>query len=431
VAALKLGFRITPQSLGNIGTRLSSRDLFSIPALFAFGALINYSRVPCVVVQFPISSMSPSVANLAPAQNGFKQSQSESESKPVSPAPPPTLSNYTSHKLINIPNPSLQVTAQRTIKVVPSPIEPPACDEVLIHIKVTGICGSDVHFWRSGCIGSLKVEGDCILGHEASGIILQVGSGVSNFQTGDRVAIEPGVPCEACFLCREGKYNLCDYVAFSGVYPYDGTVQRLKCHKAKWVHKLPDNLTYAQGALLEPLSVVLHAISSCGLSIGRPATIHGAGPIGLIALAAARASGAHPLVITDVEKARLAFAKRFVPSCETYLVRSDLDAQRNAENIRALFSVRRRNASGVSENECSAPSTVLECTGIESSIATAAYTARRGGTVMVIGVGKAVINNLPFMHLSLAEVGPPSSGEDSRILIFFGSDPVEVHQSIS
>jgi L-iditol 2-dehydrogenase len=97
------------------------------------------------------------------------------------------------------------------------------------------------------------------------------------------VAIEPGVPCEACFLCREGKYNLCDDVAFSGVYPHDGTVQRLKCHKAKWVQKLPDNLTYAQGALLEPLSVVLHAISSCGLSIGRPAAIHGAGPIGLIA----------------------------------------------------------------------------------------------------------------------------------------------------
>lgn len=118
---------------------------------------------------------------------------------------------------------------------------------------------------------------------------------------------------------------------------------------------------------------------------------------GLIALAAARASGAHPIVITDVEPKRLQFAKEFMPACSTYQVSKELDAEGNAKEIRRLF--------GATEGkEYYAPTTVLECTGVESSVCTAAYVVRRGGTVMVIGVGRSFMNNLPFMHLSLAEV---------------------------
>jgi L-iditol 2-dehydrogenase len=211
------------------------------------------------------------------------------------------------------------------------------------------------------------------------------------------VALEPGVPCETCFLCMDGRYNLCEDVKFSGVYPYHGTIQRYKTHPAKWCHKLPANVSYAEGALLEPLSVVMHGIKTAGLSLGRGAVICGAGPIGLIALAAARASGAHPLVITDLEANRLAFAKKFVPSAITYQVDRNLDAESNAKKIRALFDF-------ANVGEYGAPETVLECTGVENSVVTAAYTARRGGTVMVIGVGREIMNNLPFMHLSLAEV---------------------------
>jgi threonine dehydrogenase-like Zn-dependent dehydrogenase len=112
-------------------------------------------------------------------------------------------------------------------------------------------------------------------------------------------------------------------------------------------------MSYAQGALLEPLSVVLHGLSRVKLAIGHGAMICGAGPIGLIALAAARASGAHPIVITDLEPKRLAFAKEFVPSCEVYQVDTALDAESNATEIRALF--------GPTEYE--APATILECTG--------------------------------------------------------------------
>ncbi|KAJ5206533.1 Polyketide synthase enoylreductase [Penicillium cf. griseofulvum] len=295
---------------------------------------------------------------------------------------------------VSHPNPSLQVTADHKLKSVDTPVYAPKPGEALVHIKATGICGSDIHFWKTGRIGSLVFEGDCTIGHEASGIILFCGEGVNHLKPGDRVAVEPGVPCEHCFLCDEGRYNLCEDVQFAGVYPYEGTVQRYKNHPAKWLHKLPDNVTFAEGALLEPLSVVMHGIRMAGLSLGRGVVVCGAGPIGLIALAAARASGAHPIVVTDLEPSRLAFAKDFVPSCITYEVDRTKDAKANAEAIRGLFG----------SGEYAAPETILECTGVESSVCTAAYTARRGGTVMVIGVGKAIMNNLPFMHISLAEI---------------------------
>ncbi|GKT84308.1 sorbitol dehydrogenase [Colletotrichum tofieldiae] len=302
-----------------------------------------------------------------------------------------------------LPNPSLVVTADHQLKAEEAPVLAPKPGEALVHVKATGVCGSDIHFWKTGRIGSLVFEGDCIIGHEAAGVVIRCGEGVKNLKPGDRVAIEPGVPCGECFLCTDGRYNLCEDVQFAGVYPYHGTIQRYKCHPAKWLHKradqafsnrLPDNISYAEGALLEPLSVGMHGIRTAGLSLGVGAVVCGAGPIGLVTLAAARASGAHPLVITDIEPSRLAFAKTLVPSVITYKIDPALGNEGNGKAIRKLFG----------DDEYSAPRTVLECTGVESSICTAAFTARRGGTVMVIGVGREIMNNLPFMHISLAEI---------------------------
>ncbi|RBR08677.1 uncharacterized protein FIESC28_10131 [Fusarium coffeatum] len=293
-----------------------------------------------------------------------------------------------------LPNPSLQVTADHNLKRVDAPVYAPQAGEVLLHIKATGICGSDVHFWKTGRIGTLVFEGDCIIGHEAAGVVIRVGEGVDNFKPGDRVAVEPGVPCSHCFLCKDGRYNLCEDVEFSGVYPYAGTLQRYKVHPAKWIHKLPDNVSFAEGALLEPLSVVLHGINSASITIGTPAVICGAGPIGLLALASARASGAHPLVITDVEPKRLAFAKELVPTVKTYQVDTTKSNEENAKAVRQLFG----------ETEYVQPRVVYECTGVESSVCSAAFMVRRGGVLMVVGVGRSIMNNLPFMHLSLAEI---------------------------
>lgn len=169
-------------------------------------------------------------------------------------------------------------------------------------------------------------------------------------------------------------------------------------------------MTFTEAALLEPLSVVLQALRVASLTLGRGAVICGAGPIGLTALLAARASGAHPLVITDVEPKRLEFAKELVPSCLTYKVDTSLDARGNASGIRKLFGARAGEA-GDEEGgeEYLAPPSVIECTGVESSVCTAAFTVRRGGRVVVVGVGRDTMNNLPFMHLSLAEVRPVES----------------------
>ncbi|KAI2464926.1 GroES-like protein [Annulohypoxylon bovei var. microspora] len=302
--------------------------------------------------------------------------------------------DHTNGHATGFKNPSLQVTEDHRLKLVDAPIEEPGPGEVTLQIKCSGICGSDMHLWKSGRIGSLEVKGDCILGHEAAGIVLKCGEGVTDLKPGDRVGVEPQEPCEKCFLCMEGRYNLCEAVKFSGIWPYSGTIQRFKVHPAKWLYKIPDNLSYSEGALLEPLSVILHGINGANVKLGRPSLICGAGPIGLVALAAARASGAHPLVITDIDPGRLEFAKDLVPRCQTYRINSKMSPEENAKEIRKLFG----------NDEYSAPASVMECTGVESSVCTAAFSVRRGGTIMVIGVGRPVMNNIPFMHLSLAEI---------------------------
>lgn len=104
---------------------------------------------------------------------------------------------------------------------------------------------SDVHFWKTGRIGTLVFEGDCIIGHEAAGVVLKCGPGVRGLTPGDRVAVEPGVPCANCFLCNEGRYNLCEDVQFSGVYPYHGSMQRYKVHPARWLHKYVRTSTFS------------------------------------------------------------------------------------------------------------------------------------------------------------------------------------------
>ncbi|KAK5745956.1 hypothetical protein LTR17_001086 [Elasticomyces elasticus] len=305
-------------------------------------------------------------------------------------------------------NPALYVTPDHNIELRPTEVPTPTAHEALVHVRCTGICGSDMHLWHAGQIGPLIVDRTCILGHEPSGVVLAVGSDVSNVSVGDRVAIEPGVPCRKCWLCDAGKYNLCEDVKFAGVCPSAGTIRRFMAHDAKYLHKLPDNMTFAQGALVEPLSVVLHAIKQCGgtIGVGRPALICGAGPIGLCALAAAKATGAWPLVITDVDQSKLDFASKLIPGVGTYLIQMGKTPAQCSEEIRALYGCGPRDIerAGPSATEYNAPSTVLECTGVESSVITAAYTCRRSGTVMVIGVGRSIMNNIPFMQLSLSEI---------------------------
>lgn len=181
--------------------------------------------------------------------------------------------------------------------------------EVLVKVEYVGICGSDLHYYESGRIGNFIVEPPFVLGHEAGGTVVEVGSGVSHLKVGDRVALEPGKTCGHCEHCKEGKYNLCEDVIFFATPPVDGVFQEYVAHEAGICFKLPDNVSTLEGALVEPLSVGLHAAMQGGAHIGQTAVVTGAGCIGLVSLLALKAMGVSRVIVVDVIDKRLQKAK--------------------------------------------------------------------------------------------------------------------------
>ncbi|ORY54838.1 putative sorbitol dehydrogenase [Pseudomassariella vexata] len=260
--------------------------------------------------------------------------------------------------------------------------------EVTIAIKSTGICGSDVHFWHHGCIGPMIVEGEHVLGHESAGQVVAVHPSVTHLQVGDRVAIEPNVICNECEPCLTGRYNGCEKVQFLSTPPVPGLLRRYVNHPAIWCHKI-GNMTYENGSMLEPLSVALAGLQRAKVELGDPVLVCGAGPIGLITLLCAKAAGACPLVITDIDEGRLKFAKDICPSVITHKVER-ISAEDSAKALVASFG-------GIE------PTVAIECTGVESSIAAAIWAVKFGGKVFVVGVGKNEMN-FPFMRCSTREV---------------------------
>ncbi len=183
-------------------------------------------------------------------------------------------------------------------------------NEVLIKVMAVGICGSDLHYYTHGRIGKYKVEKPFILGHECSGEVVAIGSSVERFKVGDRVAVEPGVTCGHCEACKEGRYNLCPDVQFLATPPVDGAfVQYIKMRQ-DFVFSIPDTLSYEDAALIEPFSVGIHAATRTKLQPGSTIAIMGMGPVGLMAVAAAKAFGASTIIATDLEPLRLEAAKR-------------------------------------------------------------------------------------------------------------------------
>ncbi|CZT18800.1 probable L-arabinitol 4-dehydrogenase [Ramularia collo-cygni] len=265
-------------------------------------------------------------------------------------------------------------------------------NECLIHVRATGICGSDVHFWKHGNIGSSIITTDCGLGHESAGIIIKTGSAVEKFNVGDRVALECGIPCSkpTCRACRTGQYHGCPEMVFYSSPPINGTLRRYHAHPEAWLHKLPDHVTFEEGALLEPLSVALAGIERSGLKLGDPLVICGAGPIGMVTLLAANAAGAAPIVITDLDENRLRVAKELVPRVRTVQVERGEDSQLLAEKMKLALGQEAK--------------LVIECTGVESSVHAGVYATRFGGCVFVIGVGHASNMEIPFMHASFREI---------------------------
>lgn len=190
------------------------------------------------------------------------------------------------------------------VEIQDRPVPVPDADQVLVRIESVGVCGSDVHYYQHGRIGDFVVEEPMILGHEASGEVVAVGSDVDTARIGQRVSIEPQRCCRVCPACKRGEYNLCPDIEFYATPPIDGCFSEYALIQSDFAHTIPDSVSWDAGALLEPLSVGIAAARKAHLTVGDSVLIAGAGPIGAVVAQVARAFGAAQVVVTDPVESR-------------------------------------------------------------------------------------------------------------------------------
>ncbi|KAH0105152.1 GroES-like protein, partial [Aureobasidium melanogenum] len=266
--------------------------------------------------------------------------------------------------------------------------------DVIVNVKYTGICGSDVHYWTDGAIGDFVVKAPMVLGHESAGIVEEVGDKVTTLKKGDRVTMEPGVPCRRCPRCREGKYNLCVDMAFAATPPYDGTLAKYYRLPEDFCYKVADHVPLEEAALVEPLSVGVHITKQADIKPGQSVVVFGAGPVGLLCMAVAKSFGATKIVAVDINEERLEFAQKYAA---THVFRSQrVSAQENAKLL---------------TDECDlglGADAIIDATGAEPCIQTAIQALRTGGTYVQGGMGKPDIN-WPIMAMCAKELNVKGS----------------------
>lgn len=261
--------------------------------------------------------------------------------------------------------------------------------DVLLQVNYTGICGSDVHYWQHGRIGHFVVKDPMVLGHESAGTVLEVGSGVKTLKKGDHVAMEPGIPCRRCVRCKEGKYNLCFDMAFAATPPYDGTLAKYYVLPEDFCYKLPEGVSLEEGALMEPLAVAVHITKQSGLKQGDTCVVFGAGPVGLLCCAVAKALGAKKVVAVDINAARLEFATSYAATSSFEPAKASA-----AENTKRL----------IDENDLGAGADVaIDASGAEPSVQTAIHALRMGGSYVQGGMGRDEIT-FPIMAACTKEL---------------------------
>jgi len=184
-------------------------------------------------------------------------------------------------------------------------------NEVLVKMKRVGVCGSDIHFYLEGSIASFIVKKPLILGHECAGEIMEIGGEVKDLKIGQRVVIEPGFTCGKCEYCKTGRYNLCREVKFYAAPPYDGAFAEYVSAPEQNVYVMPDEMSYEEGAMIEPLAVGMMATKMGEVMAQDIVAVLGAGPIGQMALQAAKTYGVPEIFVTDVADYRLEYAKKF------------------------------------------------------------------------------------------------------------------------
>lgn len=231
------------------------------------------------------------------------------------------------------------------------------------------------------------------MGHEASGTIHSVGSLVTTLKPGDRVAIEPGYGCRRCKACRSGNYHFCAAVKFAACPPDDlGALTKYFRLPEDCCFKLPEGVTLEEGALVEPLAVAVHVVRMAGIKPGQSVTVMGAGTIGLLCAAVAKAYGAMTIIAVDILEKRLDFAKNYAAT-HSYLPDPKASAQENAASLLSNCGLTDRG--GVDA--------VLECSGAESSIQMGIHLLKRGGQYVQAGLGRPQVS-VPIVQLSEKEI---------------------------
>ncbi|KAI9164083.1 putative sorbitol dehydrogenase protein [Paramyrothecium foliicola] len=283
-------------------------------------------------------------------------------------------------------------------------IEPPAAGELQVAVLRTGICGSDQHYYNHFRNGDILIREPMALGHESSGVVEAIGPDVEGFQPGDRVALEVGLPCDKCDLCRAGRYNICSGMRFRSsakAFPhFQGTLQGRVNHPARWCHKLPDTVSLEEGALLEPLSVAIHAVRRARVKPEIRALVLGAGAVGLLVAAMLRVEKVASITIADIEGRRVGFATANGFADVGVTVPRKRPASDSIEDKLALAQ---ESAGALMGIEAKSYDVVFECTGVEACVQASIYATTPGGAVMLIGMGTP-IQTLPMSAAALREV---------------------------
>lgn len=261
-------------------------------------------------------------------------------------------------------------------------IPKPAANEALVRVEYVGVCGSDIHYYENGGIGPNIVKPPFVLGHEAGGTVVEVGTSVTHLKPGDRVALEPGKTCGHCEFCKTGRYNLCPEVIFFATPPVDGVFQEYVAHEADLCFKIPDNMDTMEAALIEPLSVGFHAARQGNARMGMTAVVTGAGCIGLVSMMALKAMGVTRIIAVDVMPKRLEKALE--------LAATDAINGKETDTVEEVLKL----TGGMG------PDLVIETAGSEITARQAIQFCKKGGTIVLVGYSASGEMTLP-MSLAL------------------------------
>ena len=278
------------------------------------------------------------------------------------------------------------IHAAKDLRLEDCALEDPGPGEVQIKLAAGGICGSDLHYFNHGGFGTIKLKEPMILGHEVAGHIAQLGAGVARLAVGQLVGISPSRPCYQCKFCHEGMLNQCLNMRFYGSampFPHiQGAFREMLVANADQC-VAADGLSAGEAALAEPLAVALHATRRAGEVLGKSVLVTGCGPIGLLAILAARRAGADLIVATDISDFTLNMAKKLGADLALN-TKAAPDALEKFKADKGSFDI------------------LYECSGVQAALVSAIGAVRPRGTLLQLGLGGDM--TLPMMAITAKEL---------------------------